>query len=540
MRHHILYLLGVSPEEYLAFARGEPSLRGSQWEVLFRSPRWLATTTDDLERPGEILSRKFGVPVFELGVLENGVRWYVFYRGEGEVDRYSSDPSTYAPGGPAAPSTFRGNPAVYDDLLEEGVTVAEVRKVLEMQRVAGREFLVRFGRLLGLPDPLASSGRMGTRPIQKPDIRALDLSLEAEPEPDVRALFEEWERSERAAGRLVRTIDVGRGVKLAPIGRVRGKDGSWFHVDRGGRSVRGFELWDLKAGRVLREIPVSTFPAGASSLALDPSGEFASGLVPGRDGTSIFVAELEEGAVRWERSLGSTRREFLGTAASPDGRLSAAFARRWIGFFDERDEGLVEEVRVRSGWAVGVAFLPGGTGAVHWADGRVQVRDAEGFASVDSFDLGETPDRETVHDLLSIPGTPYLAVACRRGVRIRDVQARETVRHLHRPDDAARRRFLTKALGGAPRPLRRLGGIWVGLGDDEVYSIDYHHWRNLLATGNADGWIRLWNLETEELAAEFYDLEGPIRMVKFSQDGRTLWTEGGRGVVRCWSLESIR
>lgn len=538
MRHHILYLLGVEEPEFSAFLASVPSLDPANWEMLVRGSRWLSVTTDELDQPGELLARKFGVPVFELGVLENGVRWYVFYRGSGVVDRYSSDPVSYAPGGQAPPSVFAGNPSLYRDLLPEDTGVTEVKKLLAMQRVAGREFLVRFGAILGLPDPLASSGKFDSRPFIATKREASGRRpLPVDPEPDhgARRMAEEWEKGERSARRLLSAIDLGHGIRVTPVQGSHGLDHCWFLVDRGGWTVRGLELWDLRTAKVVRPLPLSRFPAGAALLGVDPTGEFVSGLAESGNERRLFVASLENGELVASFDFPFPRREVVGTAVDPEGRFVAAFGRRTFFFWDVQRKELAREIQVRSGWQSGVAFLPGSPVAVYWSDGRVTVVELESFSTVDLFDLGERPERETVHDLLAVPEEPTLVIAGRRGVWIRDVEKGAFVRHLHRPDQSDRRRFVERHLGELPRPLRRTRGVWVGLGDDEVLSLDYHHWSNVLATGNADSYVRIWDRSSFEVVSEFFELGGPVELVKFSQDGEVLWTEDGRGIVRTWA-----
>ncbi|QDT73142.1 serine/threonine-protein kinase [Lacipirellula limnantheis] len=62
----------------------------------------------------------------------------------------------------------------------------------------------------------------------------------------------------------------------------------------------------------------------------------------------------------------------------------------------------------------------------------------------------------------------------------------------------------------------------------------------LLASGHRDGVLRLWDLRTETLAAEFGGHEVGVADALFSRDGNTLVSSSQSGAVRIWSVKHAR
>lgn len=109
--------------------------------------------------------------------------------------------------------------------------------------------------------------------------------------------------------------------------------------------------------------------------------------------------------------------------------------------------------------------------------------------------------------------------------------------------------------------FNRLSGSLTG-NEDEVNSIDFHPYKNILVSAGSDGTIRLWSLDNYlELGKPFtghktsetptlysHNSEGQmeginyvnatsISSLKFSDDGKFLISGGSDGTIRFWTID---
>lgn len=72
--------------------------------------------------------------------------------------------------------------------------------------------------------------------------------------------------------------------------------------------------------------------------------------------------------------------------------------------------------------------------------------------------------------------------------------------------------------------------------DSWTYAMEFSPDGRFLATGGADRLVRVWSVETGELAVTFVGHVDPVKSLAFSPDGRTLATGGNDNVVKLWSV----
>jgi WD40 repeat protein len=101
------------------------------------------------------------------------------------------------------------------------------------------------------------------------------------------------------------------------------------------------------------------------------------------------------------------------------------------------------------------------------------------------------------------------------------------------PSDATRNAMLA----AAARPGIAALNVVVG----RVYTVGFSPDGRILATGGADGTVRLWDMATQrQIGSPLTAGTGPVRSVVFSPDGRILATGGADGTVRLWDVVTHR
>jgi len=73
-----------------------------------------------------------------------------------------------------------------------------------------------------------------------------------------------------------------------------------------------------------------------------------------------------------------------------------------------------------------------------------------------------------------------------------------------------------------------------------VTSVAFSHDGTTLATGNADGTIQLWNAATHRLIRTLTSHDGRVNSVAFSPDGTTMATGNADGTIRLWDAATRR
>jgi WD40 repeat protein len=263
---------------------------------------------------------------------------------------------------------------------------------------------------------------------------------------------------------------------------------------------REVKLWDLATGRVRHTLGAHT--ASVWGLAFSPDGgRLASG---SRDGT-IVVWDVGRGAEL--RRLKGHSRSVSRIRWSPDGRAVAAggeggFVHRWDVASGREDQPL----RGHAGTVRCVAFSPDGKRlASGGEDGTVRLHDLARGNSQRFTAPGAVNDVAFSADGRNLAAVVAGAEAA---VVLRDLQTGQET-------------------------------TWRGHTGD-VHGVAFSPTAPLLATGGADGTVRLWGLGGSEPRVRTVGpgpFGGPVRAVAFTPDGRYLATANANGTVYLLRVE---
>ena len=316
------------------------------------------------------------------------------------------------------------------------------------------------------------------------------------------------------------------------------------HLASGGAD-RVIYFWDARAGRPLSGPGRAVAPR--SHLALSPDGQRLASTCGGLE-LRLWDTASGEDSIRPDESANA---EVL--AGSPDGRWLAGGGRdNKVYLWDATSGKLQAALEGQAGQVGALAFSPdaGLLASASVADGTVWLWDvntrepvlvipvAADACSVES--LAFHPEGR----LLAVGGIDWLATGGSDGaICLWDVHERQAVATLNRGTTM----LSFDPSGGrlASASLRHSVYVWdvptqqlvfeLNGHADEVTCVVYSPDGQWLASGSDDRTIRFWNAATGELVA-VQELDTPIKALRFSADGRFLFT--GNGNTTSYQLET--
>ncbi len=313
----------------------------------------------------------------------------------------------------------------------------------------------------------------------------------------------------------LRLWDTATGKELAKLGHAEGVSGVCFSPD-GRRLYCGSDMsvrvWDVKAKKEI------LFGAGhrgwVGAIAYSPDG---GTLASAGSDTTVYLWDAQTRTVR--RTLQGCQAPIDSLAFRPDGAMLAAGTRNGTVVVWELRTGK-EVARLKAckeGWEVRAVFSPDGKRlAAVSRRGQVTLWDA-----VSLKEERQLPHKEPgVVSLAFAPDSKGLAIGCSDEMGIRDggEKAIDQVR-------------LWDVVRGVE--VRRFKGV----GQVFVESVKFSPDGQLLAAGNWDGSIELWDVLTGRLRWRSKPRIGGEK-IAFSPDGRTLASTERSGNVCLWETAS--
>jgi hypothetical protein len=268
-------------------------------------------------------------------------------------------------------------------------------------------------------------------------------------------------------------------------------------------------LWKTADGTLARRI--QNVAASVYGLSFHPDGQrlaVAAG-TPGETG-EVKVFQVADGALLAD--LVRVDDVMLGVAFSLDGaKLAASGADRSIRVFDASTYAPIFSVEDHADWVVSVAWSPDGTRLASASrDKTSKVFDAATGDALGTFN----GHGEIVYDVaFSADGAQAITCGADKLIRVWTIADSKEVRKLDgAKGDVLQFAFLADgrvASCGGDKQARvhqsNDGKLLHALPEhpDWVYSVDLHAAAGLIATGSADGRVRLWKLDNAETVSDW-------------------------------------
>lgn len=282
-------------------------------------------------------------------------------------------------------------------------------------------------------------------------------------------------------------------------------------------------VWDAAKGTLLRRI--FTRAERAHAMLFLPDGKLVvAGGRPGQEG-DVRIYDINAGATRDHggapaadgvhdkavlvKELLSTDDSILALALSADGKkLAAGGCDRLVRVWDLATGKLEHAIENHADWVLGIAFTPDGKGLVTASrDKTAKVWDLANKESLLTF-----PGHQKYVFAVAITSDGKLGISAGEDGQVRQWQATDAKKQIGKQ---------TRVIGSHGRDVFRLA-----LRNDAK--------NPLLASGGADGTVKLWNPVTGAAGKTLTGLGDWVFAVAISPDGQRVAGGAANGEVRLW------
>jgi WD40 repeat protein len=296
--------------------------------------------------------------------------------------------------------------------------------------------------------------------------------------------------------------------KFELIGSARGHAGRVLCVSLSGDGKilasggedRTLKFWEVDTGRLLGQVP--RFAAFVNSCAVSRDGKLCAGT--GGDRTTL-IHEVES-----SKQVGTAKEDsFISHLQfSADGKSLLAVTGGTL---------VARDVSRTDRWnSLGAADWKPAQVVALSADGRYAARTAaSGFLHAADVTTGETLDLteglEAALRVLAIDNSgKHLAFAIGSALTVRQI----------------------KKKGSKDHSVKRGH-------EEEITAISFHPGSKSMATGDAAGVVKIWNLDPPSARKTIAAHEGAVGQIAYSQDGKRMATCGADGLVKIWEGDAL-
>ncbi|MCX8075855.1 MAG: WD40 repeat domain-containing protein [Aquificaceae bacterium] len=287
------------------------------------------------------------------------------------------------------------------------------------------------------------------------------------------------------------------------------------------------KLWDVQNMRLVKTIPIRA--EFITSVVFTPNGRFLAIAV---DGKAIRFFDVKS-----EKFIRTIKTDVYSLSFDRTGKTLASGGYSSVKLWDVQSGRLVRTIKGHNGIVLSVHFSPDGkTVASGGEDGKIKLWEASTSKLLRTLEGHEG----SVFSLSFSPTGKLLASGGLDGVlNIWDVRSGKVVHSFTAYEEDGEGGENGEALEEELEEERMSESEEEGDVDYGFLGVAFSPDGKILASGNNDGFLRIWDVQSGELIMATQAHEGEAISVAFSPDGKLLLSGGADGVINFWNVEIL-